>query len=318
PSPSFLAMSADGRRLYAVNETGDYAGAKTGSVSAFSRDPQTGMLRLINAVSSHGSYPCHIAMAKSGRRVLLANYGSGTVAVLPIKEDGALGDACCVIQHAGSSVNKSRQEGPHAHSINLDRDNRFALACDLGTDEVIVYRFDSRTGALTRSDSPPAKVAPGAGPRHLAFHPAGRFVYVINELDSTIAAYRFDQAGGALTLIEAARTLPEGFTGASTTAEVAVHPSGKWVYGSNRGHDSIAVFAVNASTGALRPIGHEPTLGKTPRNFTLDRAGRFLIAANQDASGVVVMSIDQRTGGLQPTEHRAEVPLPVCVRFAPV
>ena len=314
-SPSFLALSPDGKYLYAVNETGDYAGANTGSVSAYARAAD-GALQHLNTVSSHGSYPCHITIAKSGRHVLLANYGSGTVAVIPVGRDGTLSDACCVIQHRGSSVNKARQEGPHAHSINLDRDNRFALVCDLGTDEVIAYRFDARTGMLRPADAPPAKASPGAGPRHLAFHPNGKLVYVINELDSTIAAYRYDANTGGLTHLESVPALPSGYAGQSTTAEVAVHPSGKWVYGSNRGHDSLAICAVNQATGVLRPIGHQPTLGKTPRNFVIHPAGKYLVVANQDSNSVVTFSVDTATGGLTPAGHRVEVPLPVCVRFA--
>lgn len=315
PSPSFLALTPDGKFLFAVNETGDFAGANTGSVSAYARTADGG-LRHLNTVSSHGSYPCHITLAKSGRHVLLANYGSGTVAVVPVGRDGALSDACCVIQHEGSGVNKQRQEGPHAHSINLDRNNRFALACDLGADQVIVYRFDTRTGMLSPATAPAARATPGAGPRHLAFHPNGKFVYVINELDSTIAAYGYDAATGALTPIASASTLPSGYAGQTTTAEVAVHPSGRWVYGSNRGHDSLAMFAVNPATGALRPIGHQPTLGKTPRNFAIHPAGKFLVVANQDSNSVITFAVNPRTGVLSETVHRTEVPLPVCVRFA--
>lgn len=319
-SPSFLAFSKDGRFVFAVNEIGDYQGAATGSVTAFARDPASGALKTLNTVSSHGSYPCHITAAPNGKHLLLANYGSGTVAVIPTKADGSLGDAVCVIQHAGSSVNKARQEGPHAHSINLDPRARFALACDLGTDEVIVYRYNDGTGMLTRegeSHPKPVRAAPGAGPRHLAFHPNGRFVFVINELDSTVAAYRYEPNAGSLALVGTAPTLPSDFAGPSTTAEVAVHPSGKWVYGSNRGHDSIAVFSVNPASGALRPVGHVPTGGKTPRNFTLAPDGRRMVVANQDTNVVRLFSVDERTGMPLATERTVSVPLPVCVRFAP-
>ncbi len=314
-SPSFLALSKDGRHVYAVNETGDYGGATTGSVSAFVRDPSSGRLTLLNVQSSNGSYPCHISLSRSGRHVMVANYGSGTVAVLPVRDDGSLGSASCVIQHHGSSVNKARQEGPHAHSVNFDPSGRFALACDLGTDQVLIYQFDDARGVLVPHTPAAIAARPGAGPRHLAFHPNGRFVYVINELDSTIAAYRWDPAAGTLRSVGVVETLPKGFSGQSTTAEVVVHPSGKWVYGSNRGHDSLAVFAVNAASGALRYIGHQPTLGKTPRNFACDPSGAFVVAANQDSNTVVVFRVNERTGMPMPTERRAEVPLPVCVRF---
>ncbi len=315
-SPSFLAFSPDGRFVYAVNEIADFQGAQAGSVTAFTRDA-AGTLKALNTVSSHGSYPCHITTARDGKHVLLANYGSGTVAVIPIKPDGSLGNAVCVIQHAGSSVNKARQEGPHAHSINLDTSARFALACDLGTDEVIVYRYNARTGMLDRAGLQAAKAAPGAGPRHLAFHPNGRFAYVINELDSTISTYRYDPNAGTLALIGSVPTLPTSFTAASTTAEVVVHPSGKWVYGSNRGHDSIAVFAVNPASGALRPLGHVLTGGKTPRNFAVDPKGRRMVVANQDSNEVRLFTLDERTGMPTATEHAVSIPLPVCVRFAP-
>lgn len=315
-SPSFLALSPDGRYLYAVNETGDFGGAATGSVSAFARDKKSGRLTLLNVQSSHGSYPCHITVSRSGKHVLVANYGSGTVAVFPVHADGRLGDASCVIQHRGSSVNKARQEGPHAHSVNLDRANRFALACDLGTDQVLVYRFDDERGLLAPNDPPAVSARPGAGPRHLAFHPSGRTVYVINELDSTIAVYRYGPEKGTLTTIGLVETLPAGYTGQSTTAEVVVHPSGKWVYGSNRGHDSLAVFACNPASGALRFVGHVPTGGKTPRNFVCHPNGAFLVVANQDSNTVSVFRVDQATGMPVPTDQQVEVPLPVCVRFA--
>lgn len=317
PSPSFLAISPDGRFVFAVNETGDYGGANTGSVTAFHRDKGSGKLTQLNTRSSHGSYPCHLTMSKSGRHILAANYGSGTVVVLPVGADGTLGEASCVIQHRGSSVNKSRQEGPHAHSVNLDAANRFALVCDLGTDEVLVYRFDDERGTLTPHDPRAVEARKGAGPRHLAFHPNGRIVYVINELDSTIASYRYSPSAGTLRPVGVAETLPRDFAGQSTTAEVIVHPSGKWVYGSNRGHDSLAVFAVNASSGALRYVGHQPTQGKTPRNFASDPSGKFIVAANQDSNSIEAFRVDPKTGMPVVTGHRAEAPLPVCVRFAP-
>lgn len=314
-SPSFLCLSPDKKFLYAVHETGEYRGARTGYVGAFARDASTGKLQPLNTQSSHGTYPCHITISRSGKHVLVANYGSGTLAVLPVNPDGSLGEATCEIQHRGSSVNKSRQEGPHAHSINLDSANRFALACDLGTDQVLVYRFDHAKGVLEPHDPPAVSVAPGAGPRHLAFHPNGRFVYVINELDSTVNAYGYNPQRGTLVLRGTVPTLPGGFDGHSTTAEVVVHPTGKWVYGSNRGHDSLAVFGVNPASGALRPVGHVSTGGKTPRNFVSHPSGKFLVVGNQDSNSVVVFRVNEQTGMPEPTEHQVEIPLPVCVRF---
>jgi len=314
-NPSFLVVSPDRKSVFTVHETADYKGANTGSVGAFCCDPITGKLTLRNTQSSHGSYPCHITISKSGKHVLVANYGSGTLAVLPVLHEGSLADASCIIQHHGSSVNSSRQEGPHAHSVNLDASNRFALACDLGTDQILIYRFDGTHGALTPSKPAAVAARPGAGPRHLAFHPNGRIAYVINELDSTIAAYRYASADGSLALIDTVSTLPTGFSGASTTAEVVVHPAGKWVYGSNRGHDSIAVFAVNPGSGALRPVGHVSTEGKTPRNFVCHPSGSFLVVGNQESDTLIVFQIDLRTGIPRPTQHRVSVPQPVCVRF---
>lgn len=314
-SPSFLTISRDGRYVFAVNETADYSGAATGSVSAFARDSASGKLTLLNVQSSNGSYPCHITVSRSGRHVIVANYGSGTVAVLPVKPDGRLEPASCVLQHRGSSVNKSRQEGPHSHSVNFDPANRFALACDLGTDQILIYQYDDARGTLTPNDPAFIATRKGAGPRHLAFHPKGRLVYVINELDSTIASYRYDPDMGTLRDIDVIATLPKDFTGESTTAHVVVHPTGRWVYGSNRGHDSLAVYAVNPASGALRLVGFQPTLGKTPRNFACDPSGKYIVAANQDSNTVVVFKVDLKTGMPVPTGHQTEVPQPVCVRF---
>lgn len=310
PSPSFLAVGPGGKALYAVNEIGDYAGARAGSVSAFARGAD-GALKPVNVVSSHGSYPCHLTVTRAGGHVLVANYGSGAVAVIPVLSDGSLGDASCVIQHHGSSVNQARQEGPHAHSVDLDRANRFALVCDLGIDQTLIYRFDASGGKLLPHDT--VHAARGAGPRHVAFHPNGRLVYVINELDSTIGAYRYDPAAGAMKHIDTISTLPADFKGASTTAEIAVHPSGRWVYGSNRGHDSLAIFAVNPATGALRPVGHAPTLGKTPRHFSIHPGGRFVLVGNQESDAVLVFRIDGANGSLAPAESRVSIPSPVCV-----
>jgi 6-phosphogluconolactonase len=252
---------------------------------------------------------------KTGRNVLVANYGSGSVACLPVKEDGRLAEASAFIQHTGSSVNPQRQQGPHAHSVNMSPDNRFAMVADLGLDEVLVYRFDPVKGSLAANDPPFAKVKPGSGPRHFAFHPGGKFAYVINELASTVTALAYDARRGILSEVQTVSTLPPGFTGTSTTAEVQVHPSGKFLYGSNRGHDSIAVFGIDARKGTLTPIEHVPTQGKTPRNFGIDPTGSYLLAANQSSDNVVVFRIDPQTGRLTPTGQVLEVGIPVCVKF---
>jgi 6-phosphogluconolactonase len=312
-NPSFLAIHPTRRYLYAVGEISNYAGRKSGAVSAFRIDPETGLLALLNQQPSQGTGPCHVVVDRTGRNVLVANYGSGSAACLPIARDGRLGKATSSVQHEGSSVNPRRQQGPHAHAIELDAANRFAFVPDLGLDKVFIYRFDAERGQLAPNDPPWVAVAPGSGPRHFAFHPSGRFAYVINEMGSTVTAFRYDAPRGALESIQTVSTLPEGFKGENTTAEIAVHPSGKFLYGSNRGHDSIAIFAIDASTGKLRAVGHEPTQGKTPRNFALDPTGRYLLAANQATDNVVVFRIDATTGALRPTGHSLGVPSPVCV-----
>jgi 6-phosphogluconolactonase len=317
PDPSFLAIHPSRRFVYAVNELGEFQGKKTGGVSALSIDPSTGKLTLLNQQSSVGSGPCHLTVDKTGKNVLVANYGSGAVACLPIQPDGSLEPASSSIQHEGKGSDPGRQGGPHAHSINLDAANRFAFAADLGLDEVLIYRFDADKGTLSPNDPPFTKVAPGSGPRHFAFHPEGKFAYVINEMANTIVAFAYDAEKGSLEPIQTISTLPEGFRGKSYTAEVQVHPSGRFVYGSNRGHDSIAIFKVDPATGKLTAAGHQSTLGKNPRNFALDPGGSFLLAENQDSDSVVVFRIDPQTGGLTQVGEPVTVPMPVCIRMMP-
>jgi 6-phosphogluconolactonase len=318
PDPSFLAIHPDGHHLYAVSEIFNFEGKKSGAASAYELDPHTGSLTLLNKVSTVGAGPCHIIVDKSGRDVLVANYGSGSVAVLPVKPDGSLEEASAFIQHTGSSVNPQRQKEPHAHSINVSADNRFAVAADLGLDQVLVYRFDPAKGSLTANEPPFVRVNPGAGPRHFAFHPDGKFAYVINEIQSTITAFSWDATGGVLKEIQTISTLPAGYTGRNDTADVHVHPTGKFVYGSNRGHDSIAVFAVDPAKGTLTPVEHISTQGKVPRNFGIDPTGSILIAANQNTDNLVVFRIDPMTGKLSPTGQSLQVSRPVCVQFVPV
>jgi 6-phosphogluconolactonase len=317
-NPSFLAIHPSGRFLYAVGELGDFAGQRSGAVSAFSIDPSSGRLALLNQKPSHGAGPCHLVVDRAGRHVLVANYGGGSIACLRIEADGRLGDTAAAVQHHGSSVNPRRQEAPHAHSINLDAANRFAVAADLGLDKLLVYRFDAATGALTPNDPPAAAAPPGAGPRHFAFHRGGRRAYAIHEMASTLGVYDYDPERGVLAEVQTVSTLPAGFAGSNSTAEVQVAPSGSFVYGSNRGHDSIAVFAVEGERGTLRLVEHEPSGGKTPRNFGIDPSGKFLLAANQGSDSVVVFKIDPQSGALEPTGHAAAVASPVCVKFAVV
>jgi 6-phosphogluconolactonase len=317
-NPSFLAIHPSRKYLYAVSEIAESDGRRTGAVAALSIDARTGRLKLLNQQSSEGAGPCHLTVDATGRAVLVANYGGGSVACLPIGEDGRLTAAKSAIQHKGKSVNPQRQEGPHAHSINIDPANRFAAAADLGLDEVLVYRFDADKQTLTPNDPPSVAVAPGAGPRHFAFHPSGKFAYVINEIGNTITAFDYDAMGGVLKEMQSISTLPADFNGTSYTAEVVAHPSGKFLYGSNRGHDSIAMFSIDQDTGRLTSLGQEPTGGKTPRNFAVDPTGTYLLAENQDSGTIHVFRIDQESGRLKATGHTLDVPRPVCVRFLPI
>lgn len=314
-NPSFLVIHPNGRFLYAANEISEFKGEKAGSVSAFAIDTATHKLTLLGLQSSRGQGPCHLVVDRAARHVLLANYGGGSIASLPLRDDGSLGAATSFIQHSGSSVNAKRQSEAHAHSINLDAAGRFAYVPDLGMDKVMIYRFDSKTGALTANDPAYAAVAPGSGPRHFAFSPDGRHAYVINEMLSTITTFTYDDRQGVLTPGQTLSTLPEGFAGSSTTAHVEVHPSGRFVYGSNRGHDSVTLFARNSATGRLTLVEHVSTQGHTPRNFGIDPTGKYLIAANQGSENVTVFRIDPQTGKLHPTGPPVEVGTPVCVKF---
>ncbi len=316
-NPSFLAIHPNRRFLYAVGEAGLFEGRPEGGIVAFAIDPNSGMLTRLNAQSSQGRGPCHLVVDGAGRNVLVANYGGGSAAVLPIDPDGRLRPATAFVQHEGSGVDPRRQSAPHAHSVNLDAANRFAFVADLGLDQVLVYRLSSEAGTLEPHAPPFAKVAPGAGPRHFAFHPSGRFAYVINELDCTITAFAYDAEKGRLDTLHSVTTLPADFDGNNTTAEIVVHPSGAFLYGSNRGHDSLAGFRIDRETGRLTPIGHTPTGGETPRNFAIDPLGRFVLVQNQASDSVVVFRIDPDTGALEPTGSRIAVPSPVCIRMLP-
>lgn len=315
-NPSFLAIHPSRRFLYAVNEIGDFSGKPAGAVSAFAIEAQTGKLHPLNQQSSIGSGPCHLSVDATGRFVLVANYASGSVTVLPINADGSLAEASDFVQHRGSSVNPQRQEGPHAHSIILDPANRFAFVADLGLDKVMIYRFDAERGKLVPNDPPFAPVRPGAGPRHFTFHPNDHFAYVINELDNTVTAFAYDAERGALRELQTISTLPEGYAQTSYCADVHVAPTGRFLYGSNRGHDSIAIFAIG-DDGRLSSLGQEPTRGHWPRNFALDPTGRFLWAANQESDAITLFAVDEATGRLS-ARDQLHVPKPVCVKFVAV
>ncbi|MEX2099949.1 MAG: lactonase family protein, partial [Acidimicrobiia bacterium] len=314
-NPSFLAFHPSRRFLYAVNETGDAPKDPSGAVSAFAIDPATGGLTFLNQQPSGGPAPCHLTIDKEGRHALVANYWGATVAVLPIQADGRLGPATTVVRHEGRSVNPERQAEPHPHSINLDPANRFAFVADLGLDKLAAYRFDGKKGLLARHDPGTVGLKPGAGPRHLSFHPDGRRAYVINELDSSITRLAYDAGDGAMKAVQNVPTLPAGFQGRNITAEIAVHPDGTLLYGSNRGHDSIAIFTIDKATGALTATGHQPTGGKTPRNFAIDPTGAYLLAANQESDTIAVFRIDRASGRLAPAGRPVRVPRPVCLRM---
>lgn len=314
---SFLAIHPNGRFLYAANETGSFQGQRAGYVSAFAIDRTTGKLTLLNQVSSRGAEPAHVTVDRSGRNVLVANYGGGSVAVLPVKGDGSLAEASAFVQHTGSGFTK-RQAGPHAHCVNVSPDDRFAIVADLGLDKLLVYRFDAVKGSLEANEPPFVKLAPGAGPRMFAFQPKGRFTYVINEIASTITVFAYNAKAGALKELQTITTLPKDYTGRNSTAGIQVHPTGRFVYGSNRGHDSIAVFSVDARKATLTPVETVPTQGKTPRNIAVDPTGSFLFAANQGSNNVVLFRVDVKTGRLTPAGTVVEVGSPVCVKFLPL
>ncbi|MDD4869825.1 MAG: lactonase family protein [Kiritimatiellae bacterium] len=314
-NPSFVAVHPTHRYLYAIGEISQFDGKKAGAVSAFKIDPTTGKLTLLNQVASKGTGPCHVFVDKTGKYALVANYGGGSAAAFAIKEDGNLGESTGFVQHEGSGPDQRRQKGPHAHSINLSPDNRFAVVADLGLDKVMIYKFDQDKGTLVPNNPPFAATPPAAGPRHFAFHPSSKFAYVINEMGNTVTAFSFDSDCGAFKEVQTISTLPAGFTNTSHTAEVQVHPSGKFVYGSNRGHDSIALFSVDQATGKLTYIETTSVKGKIPRNFGIHPSGNWLIAANQDSNNIVVFKVDATTGKLTPTGQEFEVGTPVCVKF---
>ena len=312
-NPSFLTLDHSRRFLYAVNELSEFEGKAGGAVSAYAIQSH-GNLRFLNQQASMGADPCHLTVDRKRSSLLVANYTGGNVALLPILKNGTLGPATDVKQHEGSGP-KEQQKGPHAHCIILDALERHALAADLGADKVMIYRFDPATRKLQPGKQPFVALQAGAGPRHLTLHPNGRYAYVINELDSTMTTLQYDATAGTLTTVDTVSTLPPGFTNASYCADVHVSPSGRFLYGSNRGHNSIVVFALDGRTGKPTLVEHVSTEGNWPRNFVIDPTGRFLLVANQRTDNVVVFRIDQQTGRLKPSGQAAEVPVPVCLKF---
>ena len=309
PNPSFLAISPNHQFLYACGEFGPFQGGN--AIGGFSIQPD-GKLKAINQQPAGGGGPCYVIVDRTGKNVLVANYGTGSVAVLQIGEDGALTPPSCIDQHQSDDPKLL----PHAHCIDLDHANRFALSNDLGLNRIYVYLFDAKEGKLTANTPPFTSQPDHTGPRHLVFHPNGKFVYAINELASTVTAFHYDAEKGTLSEIQTLSTLPKGFSGPNlSTAELVIHPSGNFLYGSNRGHDSIVEYAIDGSSGKLTLVGHTPTEGKTPRGFGIDPTGQWLIAANQNSDSVVEFHINSKNGELQSTHIAMEIGSPVCVKF---
>lgn len=319
-NPTFLTLHPDNSCLYATSEV---FGWNEGVVTAYRVDPASGTLRYVNKQPTQGSIAAHASVDRSGRYLLVANYSHGepdevpgqAAVALPLRQDGGLGAASCGVAHAGSGPVAGRQDAPHPHCVVASPDNRFAIVTDLGTDNVLSYGFDEASGQL---DGPRHRLSlpPGSGPRHLAFHPGGRFLYVINELNSTVATLSYDPGDGSLAVLQTLPALPHGFEGENHCADLHVSADGRFLYGSNRGHDSIAVHAIDLASGRLAPSGHAPTNGQTPRSFALDPSGRFLLAANQNGDSVTVLGIDERSGMLRATGQGAQVGTPMCVKLA--
>ncbi|MDE3166294.1 MAG: lactonase family protein [Acidobacteriota bacterium] len=309
-NPSFVAVHPNQKFLYAVNEE------NAGGVSAFHIDEAGGQLKLLNRVSSHGSGPCHLVVDRGGRWVYVANYGSGSVAALPVQPDGSLQEASVFAQHSGSSVNPQRQKGPHAHSTVVSPDNRFLLVADLGLDQVMVYPIEGESGGLNVREASAVKLAPGSGPRHIVFRPDGKFVYVTCEMSASVTVFRYTPQRPTLEELQTVPLVPEGYSGNRSGAEIAVR--GPFLYASIRGYDAIAGYRIDAATGRLTALGHTPTQGKTPRSFAIDPTGAYLLAANQDSDNVVLFRIDGRTGALTPAGETWTAGSPVCVAFSTV
>ena len=317
-NPSFLTVHPSHRFLYAVNETGDFQNQKSGAVSAFAIDRRTGKLTLLNQVASRGADPCYVAVDRTGKYVLVANYGGGSVAVFPVLKGGRLGEATSVLQYKGTGANPERQESPHAHWIDFSPDNRFVVAADLGLDRLDVYKFDSTKGSLVPNHPAVVQVKPGAGVRHFVFHPSARFAYAVSEMDSSVTSFSYDPARGALHELQTVSMLPKDFSGKNDAAEIQVHPNGKFLYASNRGHDSIAVFSIDPARGTLTPLEYVPTQGKAPRYFAIDPTGSRLFVANQNSGNIVVFQIDPVTGHLTTTGQVLEIASPVCLKFVAI
>ena len=309
--PFFLAVSPDQRFLYSIH-TKAFGGAENDQVAAFRIDGQTGKLALLNRQSAMGTASCYLDVDSTGKTLVTANYSSGSVASLPIMPDGSLGKSVSFVQHSGSSVNKQRQQAPHAHCFVVSPDNRFAYAADLGLDQVLGYRLDAKSAKLTPNQQPFVRTRPGAGPRHLTFHPNGKWMYVINELDNSVTAFDYVADSGMLIKRQTLSTVPDDFEGTSHCADLKITPDGRFLYGTNRGHDSIAMYSIG-DRGQLKLVGIEPSLGKGPQNLAITTDGKLLLCANMPGGNVVVFRIDGKTGQLKSTGDPIEMPSPSCI-----
>ena len=316
-NPSFLEVDHARRLVFAVNEVDSHEGKPTGAVSSFAIDATTGMLKPINQVPSMGKDPCHVVLDKTGKHLFISNYSSGSVAVIPVGADGRLGAASSVVQHSGKGTHPERQKGPHAHGVTLDPANKFAFVCDLGLDKVMAYRFDADTGKLTPAEPAFAELKPGSGPRHMVFRPDGKFAYVLNELNSTLSVFSYDAATGKLTEVQTESTLPPYFDGKNTTAEIGMHPSGRWVYTSNRGNETVVLFDIDKEKGTVSYVEEQNTGGKKPRHFGIQPSAKHLVIANQDTDTLLICRIDDGNGRLKPSGVFAHAPTPVCAVFVP-
>ena len=314
--PSFVITDPRHRFLYAVTEIGS-GGKGEGSISSFAINQQTGALTFLNKVDSLGGGPCHLVVDKTGKMLFVANYGTGSVVSFAIKPDGSIGDKTAFDQLSGSSIDTRRQRGPHAHEVVLSSDNRFLFVPDLGADRIRIYRVDVAHQTFAPNDPATASVNPGFGPRHFIFGPGGKFAYVICEMGSSVAVFSYDHVKGSLTPVQTISTLPPDFKDEDNSAEIGIGASGRYLYASNRGHDSITVFAINPSDGMLSLVQNLPSGGKIPRNFVIDPSGKYLIAANQKSDNLVLFAIDAKTGKLSPTGKTASVSSPVSILFIP-
>jgi 6-phosphogluconolactonase len=315
-NPSFLAASPNEKFVYAVSEAGDAANKGGGRLLAFAFNNGTGSLTKLNEKSSMGSNPCYVAVDKSGKWVITGNYSSGTLAVLPVSLNGGLDSAVCSMEHSGSSVNTERQNSPHVHATVLSPDNKFLFVPDLGIDKLMTYHFNSKNGMLKETSPAFVMTKPGSGPRHFTFSPNKKFAYLVEELNGSISSYKYFSKNGKLELIQNISTLPPEFMGYAGSADIHVSPDGKFLYASNRGQsNTIAIFSVEEKSGMLTAVGHQSTMGKTPRNFNFDPTGNFLLVANQDTDEIVIFSIDKKTGGLSDTGKRIPVSKPVCIKW---